>query len=50
MIEHVTATDKLKAIRRWLEYMEDVDSIDSYTYGETQEVDNVYEVVKDNTY
>lgn len=45
-----TSGDQLTVIRQWLEYMEKVDEAEGWSYDEIAEVQQVYDVIKDNIY
>ena len=45
-----TSGDQLTVIRQWLEYMEQVDEVEGWSYDEIAEVQAVYDLVKDNEY
>lgn len=48
--EAQTSGDQITVIRQWLEYMEEVDKQEGWSYGEIAEVQAVYDLVKGNEY
>ena len=48
--EALTAADQLSVARKWLEYMEDCTEKEYLSITDINEIQSVYDLIKNNTY